>query len=289
MNASITICSECGGDIVASDSELVCDGCGLVVRETEIDRGPQWRSVDEESDRRHTGAPLTESRHDKGLSTEIGYENGSEVSDERQRQFVRLRRHHHNARISTKADRNRLYAYTEIRRLVSTLSLPVSVREQSCSLFATAQKNDLLCGRSLEGFAAATVYAVCRIQSIARTMDEIAEDARARRAELKTAYDALNTELDLPTGPIDPSEYLPRYASEIDVPTDVERRAGEYVERLAESGRIGGKNPSGVAAACLYVAALDDGISVTQQQVADLADVSRMTISSTVSDIKVVR
>ncbi|WP_459194384.1 transcription initiation factor IIB [Halosimplex sp. J119] len=279
-------CSECGGTLRESETETVCEDCGLVLAEDAVERGPEWRSLDEETDRRRTGAPLTASRHDRGLSTEIGYGTGSEVSGARQRQLVRMRRQHNRARLDSKAERNKLYAYTEIRRLVSAMSLPTSVRDQSCSLFSSAQSEDLLCGRSLEGFAAAVVYATCRTQSIARTMDEIVDVARADRSELKTAYDALNRELGLPIGPISPTEYLPRYASDLDVEADVESRAREYAVMLVESGRMGGKNPSGVAAACLYKAANERGIEVKQSQAAELADVSRMTIGSTVSDLE---
>ncbi|QLH84866.1 transcription initiation factor IIB [Halosimplex pelagicum] len=280
-----SVCPECGGRVRESETETVCEDCGLVAAEDAVERGPEWRSLEGDTDRRRTGAPLTESRHDRGLSTEIGYGTGSEVSGTRQRQLVRMRRQHNRARVDSKAERNKLYAYTEIRRLVSVMSLPTSVRDQSCSLFSSAQSEELLCGRSLEGFAAAVVYATCRTQSIARTMDEVVDVARAERSELKAAYDALNRELGLPVGPVSPTEYLPRYASDLDVDTDVERQAREYAVVLVESGRMGGKNPSGVAAACLYKAATEAGVDVKQTEAAELADVSRMTIGSTVGDL----
>jgi len=280
-------CTECSGRVRRTESELVCEQCGLVLEEDSIDPGPEWRSLDEDgADGKRTGAPLTRSRHDRGLSTEIGYGTGSEVSGKRQRQLVRMRRQHNRARLSSKADRNKVYAYTEIGRLVSSLSLPSSLREQSCALFDSAQSEDLLCGRSLEGFAAASVYATCRTRSIARTIDEIVDEARADRSELRRAYDALNRELGLPVGPISPTEYLPRYASQLDVESDVESRAREYVVKLTDSGEIGGKKPSGVAAACLYKAAFDLGVDLTQTAVAELANVTRMTVRSTVTDLK---
>lgn len=281
-------CGECGGRVRKAETEAVCEDCGLVLSEDAIERGPEWRSLDEDADRRRTGAPLTASRHDRGLSTEIGFGTGSEVSGKRQRQLVRMRRQHNRARLESKAERNKLYAHTEIRRLVSVMSLPTSVRDQSCSLFSSAQSKDLLCGRSLEGFAAAAVYATCRTQSIARTMDEVVDVARASKEELKTAYDALNRDLGLPVGPISPTEYLPRYASDLGVAAEVESRAREYAVMLVESGRVAGKNPSGVAAACLYKAADEAGVPLKQRDAADLAAVSRMTVSSTVRDIETV-
>ena len=278
-------CPECEGRLRETERQTICEKCGLVTAEDNIDRGPEWRSFEDGPDRQRTGAPLTRSRHDRGLSTEIGYGTGRRLTGRKRRQVARLRREHNRSRISSKAERNRVYGFTEIRRLISALSLPVSVREQACVLFKSAQSENLLKGRSLEGFAAATVYAVCRTLSIARTVDEIVDEARATKAELKVAYDAINRDIGLPTGPIDPSQYLPRYATVLDLDTPVEQRAREYVKRLTEAQAVGGRNPSGVAAGCLYAAADDckECEPITQAAAADAGDVSPVTIRSTVT------
>jgi transcription initiation factor TFIIB len=197
-----------------------------------------------------------------------------------------MRRQHNRARFSSKRDRNQAYALTEIQRLVAALGLAEMISEQACALFESAQSNDLLTGRSLEGFAAASVYASCRVGSLARTMDEIVTVARAKKPELKTAYSAMNSELGLPVGPIDPTEYLPRYTSELDLAASVESRAHAYVDALRERNAVGGKHPSGVAAACLYKAAEDFGAEITQTAVAGVGDVSRMTVRSTVDRLE---
>ncbi|ELY82510.1 Transcription factor TFIIB cyclin-related protein [Natrinema pallidum DSM 3751] len=266
----------------------------MVSAEDAIDRGPEWRSFeDDDTDRRRTGAPLTRSRHDRGLSTEIGYGSGSDsgyrsrLTGRKRRQIARLRREHNRARISSKAERNQVYGFAEIRRITALLSLPDSTREQACVLFESAQSDGLFQGRSLEGFAAAAIYAICRTRSVPRTIDEIADVARADGDELEVAYDALNRELGLPTGPIDPTQYLPRYASKLDLGSAVERRAREHVDALLEAGLIGGRNPSGVAAGCLYKAAgeRDEWPSLTQTAAAEVADVAAVTIRSTVTNI----
>ncbi|WP_408959833.1 transcription initiation factor IIB [Natrinema sp. 74] len=291
---SSVVCPECNSRLRWSGTEAVCEECGLVAGEDAIDRGPEWRSFDDDDvDRRRTGAPLTRSRHDRGLSTKIGYGTGSgsarrtRLTGRKRRQITRLRREHNRARIATKADRNQVYGFTEIRRITARLSLPDAIREQSCVLFDSAQSEGLFQGRSLEGFAAATVYATCRTSSNARTIDEIVAIARADADELSAAYDAMNRELGLPTGPIDPAEYLPRFASELGLETPIETRAMDHLEALLEAKRIGGRKPSGVAAACLYKAAgeREDWPTVTQADAADVADVVPVTIRSTVTAI----
>ncbi len=283
---TIATCPECGGRLRVTTTETVCEECGFVSAEHAIDHGPEWRSfADDDLDRKRTGAPLTRSRHDRGLSTEIGYGSGTRISGRKRRLFARLRKEHSRAQLSSKADRNRMLGFTEIRRIVAQLSLPVAAREQACVLFESAQTEGLLRGRSIEGFAAASLYATCRTLSISRTIDELVSIARADEAELKAAYRALNRELELPTGPIDPTEYLPRYASHLGLETTVECLAHEHVSTLREEGLISGRNPSGIAAACLYVAADEHGDAITQTDAADVADVSPATIRSTASEL----
>jgi transcription initiation factor TFIIB len=273
-------CPECDGRLRADDCETICTDCGLVVDEHAIDPGPEWRSfADDDTDPERTGAPLTRSRHDRGLSTEIG--RSTRLKGRKRRQMARLRRQHKRTQIASKAERNRVYAFTEIDHVVNALDLPESIQERACVLFESAQEEGLLQGRSIEGFAAAAVYATCRTASVSRTVGEVVGAARADRDELGVAYDALNRDLGLPTGPIDPREYLARFASELDLPPAVERRARELAERAREEGFDNGRNPGGVAAACLYTAAEGTDHAVTQRAAANVADVTPVTLRTT--------
>jgi transcription initiation factor TFIIB len=278
-------CPECQGSLRADDTETICSQCGLVVDEHAIDPGPEWRSFeDDATNPERTGAPLTRSRHDRGLSTEIGH--STRLKGRKRRQVARMRRQHKRTQIRSKAERNRVYAFTEIRRLVSALDLPEHVQEQACALFESAQSEGLLQGRSLEGFAAAVVYATCRTASVSRTVTEITKAAKATRQELDAAYDAMNRDLGLPTGPIDPREYLARFASKLDVPTAIEREARELAARAHEDGIDTGRNPGGVAAACLYTAAKRACYGLTQAEAAEVADVTPVTVRSTYYDLE---
>lgn len=275
-------CPECAGSLQHEQTETVCSQCGLVVTEDRIDHGPEWRSFSDGPNRERTGAPLTRSRHDRGLSTEIG--RSTRLKGRKRRRVARMRTQHDRARVSSTAERNQIYAFTEIRRLTGALSLPQHVRDQACVLFDSAQDENLLQGRSLEGFAAATVYAVCRTNGMARTLDEVSGAARADRRELQVAYDAMNRDLGLQTGPIPPRSYLPRFASELDLSTGIEREARETV--AAAGPTVGGRNPGGVAAASLYLAALETDEQITQAAAADVADVSAVTVRNAIAALR---
>lgn len=270
-------CPECAGSLRTEGTETVCSECGLVVSEDRLDRGPEWRNFEDGPDRRRTGAPLSRSRHDRGLSTEIGH--SKRLSGRKRRRLSRMRRQHDRSKVRSTAERNRIYGFTEIRRVVSAFSLPTDVRDQACVLFESAQDEGLLPGRSLEGFAAAAVYAVCRTNGLARTVEEITGTAKADRDEFQAAYDAMNRELGLQTGPIDPVEYLPRFATELDLGPDAEARARELLE-ATDNGAIGGRNPSGVAAAALYAVTCVEEGGPTQSESADVAGVTPVTLRS---------
>ena len=277
---SVDECPEGGGRTQADAAERVCSDCGLVVEADRIDHGPEWRSFsDDETNPKRTGAPLTRSRHDRGLSTEIG--RSTRVKGRKRRRLARMRTQHNRARISTKRDRNKVYAYTEIRRLTGALELPTNVRDAACALFDSAQAESLLRGRSLEGFAAACVYVACRTATVARTVGEVCAAAKATEAEHRAAFDAMNRELGLPIGPTGPAEYLPRFASDLGVGSGVERRAGELVDRAVTEGIANGRNPVGVAAACLYTAARERDADCTQRDAADAAGVTPVTVRRT--------
>jgi len=285
MSTTVTACPECDGSLRSDDRETVCTRCGLVVAEDNIDRGPEWRSFDDdETNRERTGAPLTRSRHDRGLSTEIG--RSTRLKGRKRRRIARMRRQHNRTKIGSKAERNQVYGFTEVRRLVGALGLSDHIRDRACVLFESAQDADLLRGRSLEGFAAAAVYATCRTSDVSRTVEEVVADAKATNAELRAAYDALNRELGLPTGPIDPREYIPRFASELDLPSGIERHARELAESAHEDGLVAGRNPAGVAAACLYTAASRREYPLTQETAADVADVTPVTLRATYQNLE---
>ena len=71
---------ECAGRQLGRDyerGELICEDCGLVLDDQFIDQGPEWRAFDVEQGekRARTGAPMTLTIHDKGLTTEISKKN----------------------------------------------------------------------------------------------------------------------------------------------------------------------------------------------------------------------
>ena len=275
-------CPECDGQVSTNAIETICEDCGLVIDEQRIDHGPEWRTHDQDQ-RKRTGAPLTAARHDRGLSTEIARRKdakGNELSGRKRQRLSRMRREQTRGRFQSKAERNLAHGLGEVRRIASVLELSDSIRDQACQLFRSAQNEDLLRGRSIEAIAAASIYGACRCNGHSRLLDDIVDAACVEQSRVTNAYKTLNIELGLPIQPIRPSEFIPRLASDLDVPAYIRQQARRLAEQSESTGVASGVKPSGFAAACLYKAGLEEGRWLTQAEVAVAASVTATTIRS---------
>ena len=280
------VCPECSGNLATdtAQGETVCEDCGLVVDEDEIDPGPEWRAFDaaEKDEKSRVGAPTTNMMHDKGLSTNIGWQDkdayGNSLSSRQRQKMQRLRTWNERFRTRDSKERNLKQALGEIDRMSSALGLPENVRETASVIYRRALDENLLPGRSIEGVATAAVYAAARQAGTPRSLDEISVVSRVERMELTRTYRYIVRELNLEIAPADPESYIPRFASDLDLSDEVERRARELVDHGRDAGLLSGKSPVGLAAAAVYAAALLCNEKVTQSEVSEVASISEVTI-----------
>jgi transcription initiation factor TFIIB len=276
-------CPDCDGRIIAEESERFCEECGLVVSDEEIDHGPEWRSYDGDGESKsRVGAPLTESLHDRGLSTEIGGQNrdsaGNRLSANQRRKMARLRKWDRRFKTQDSQDRNLRKGCGEIQRMVSALGLPKNVSETASMLFRQAVHDDILPGRSVEGVAGAAVYIAARIEKVPRTYSQMEPVSRVDVDSVKSAELCLLHELELGIEPTMPGEYLPQFADALDLSQDHIRKAEDLLADLQETPAISGKRPSALAASALFAAGVILGEVISQDAVSKRCDTTPVTI-----------
>ncbi len=280
-------CPECGSENLLQNeprAELVCDDCGLVVEQEQIDPGPDWRgfSTKETQEKSRIGAPMTKTIHDKGLTTHIDYKNkdafGRSLSTNQKQLMKRLRKWQNRIRTKDSKERNLQFALGEINRMASSLDIPESTKEVASMIYRKALDKELLPGRSIEGVASSSLYAACKQDKIPVSMDEVAETSRIEKRELARTYRYIERELGLKIAPVDPSEYIPRYASELNLSEEVQQKATEIIQKTAEKGLLSGKSPKGYAAAAVYLASIQCNEKRTQKEISQTAGVSEVTI-----------
>ena len=159
-------CKECGSRNLERDltrGELSCTDCGLVLEDNLIDQGAEWRAFSSEQgdQRARTGAPMNIMLHDKGLSTDIDWQNkdwsGKQITTSSQ--MYRMRKWQRRARVSNSKERNLSVALAELDRMAMQLdSLPKSVRQEAANVYKRTLEAGLIRGRSITGAVAASLY-----------------------------------------------------------------------------------------------------------------------------------
>ncbi len=272
-------------ELVRTDKgELLHEETGIIVEEENVDHGPEWRAFDhsERQNKSRVGSPMTQSRHDKGLTTDIDWRDtdasGRQLSAEKRSRMQRLRTWQERIRTQESGERNLQQALAEIDRIASATGVPKSVREIACVIYRQALERDLIRGRSIEGMGTASLMAACRQEGIPRSLDDLTKVSRVERREIGRSYRYISEELSLSLKPVEPGQYIPRFSSELDLEDETQRKAAEIVGQTTELGLHAGKSPTGFAAAAVYLASLVCSDQRTQHEIADIADVTVVTI-----------
>jgi transcription initiation factor TFIIB len=165
-----------------------------------------------------------------------------------------------------------------LARVMDGFDASETVRELARAFAHRAFAAELHVDQSLEAIAASAVYAAFRRDGETRTLDEMSAVADVNRTALGRSYRFLADELDIDLEPANPHEFVPRFAGLLDVSDGVAARAHDIVAECVEAGVLSGVKPAGVAAAALYLADNEHHGRLTQREVADVADVSEVTI-----------
>ncbi len=283
----IRSCPECGSNRLMRDydcAEIVCMNCGFVVAAKLADQGPEWRAFDDEqrAKRARAGAPLTFTIHDKGLSTMIDWHDrdvyGKRLAPGQKAQIYRLRKWQRRIRVSDATERNLAFALSEISKIANNLNLPKNILETASVIYRKAVKERLIRGRSIQGVTAAAIYVACRQCGVARTLDEIAQASTVNKKEVGRSYRFLIKELNYFIPPLKPSQYITKFSNQLTMQGKVEEIAHKILATAKELKLTSGRGPTGIAAAASYIASVLTGERKTQREIAEIAQVTEVTI-----------
>ena len=288
-------CPSCNkNELITDDSsgETFCKICGIVVSEGSEASGPEWRSFANDGvDKSRTGAGTSISIHDMGLSTVIGAVNkdatGKPLSSSMKQVFDRIRTWDSRSQAHTSTDRNLRQALSEMDKLKDKLSLTDIVIEKAAYIYRKAMERKLVKGRSIQGLVAACVYAACRDTNTPRTLDNVADGINIRRKDVARCYRLVHRELDLKIPVADPINNIPRIASVLELGEKIKRKAAAILRKAKDAGIVAGKDPTGLAAAALYLACITEGGNKTQKEVSVASGVTEVTIRNRCAGLRV--
>ena len=287
-------CGECGSRNIQIDDvrgEIICNECGLVIDDNRIDPGAEWRvfaGQDSGQNKERAGMKETKLLHDKGLSTDIDWQDrdfsGKRISGNRS-QLYRMRKWQRRARVSNSSERNLSVALAEIVRMCSQMELPKSITEEAAVLYRHAQGERICRGRSIEAVVAACVYITCRQTGLPSTLDEVAKYARAGRKEIGRTSRFVVRKLRIRIHAPRAGDYVSRFSSKLQLDAQVEAKATEMINQLEKMGEDNGKGPVSICAACIYISSILLDQRRTQRECSEAAGITEVTIRNRYKEI----
>ena len=265
-------------------AEIVCMGCGYVVVAELTNQGPEWRAFDAEQlkKRARAGAPTTFTIHDKGLSTTIDWHDrdihGQRFPQGQKAQIYRLRKWQRRIRVSDATERNLAFALSEISKISNNLNLPKNIIETASVTYRKAVKERLIRGRTIQGITAGAIYVACRQCGVTRTLEDISQASPANKKEIARSYRFLVKELDYFIKPVKPGQYVTKFCNQLAMQGNVEELAHKILFVASELRLTSGRGPTCIAAAVSYIASKLTGERKTQREIAEIAQVTEVTI-----------
>jgi transcription initiation factor TFIIB len=273
-----------------------------------IDHGAEWRAFnnDEREKKSRVGSPLTLTMHDMGLSTNIDYRDidaqGKVLPPNKREQAKMLRKWHSHMRANSSIDRNLTRALYELERICSQLNLSRSVKDRAAFIYRNAIKQNLIRGRSIESMIAACIYTACRYRTVPILYEDIMRVSRVNKKDLHRCYRLIYDQLQKDNIKItidnklhlnhtniiplnSPKNFLSRYSAELGLSPQTQLLARKILDYAMNLRILGGKDPSGLAAAALYIAAIKNNEKKTQRDVATVASITEVTVRNRYKDL----
>jgi transcription initiation factor TFIIB len=263
MNIPNGVCDHCGNEDLIEDEktgEIICAECGLVVSEVNL-------------------LGRTFIKDDRSTSSKT-------VSPENRNRINRLMVIDRRLRADDEDPYVLRIAIHEINRLVQSMHLPDYIKNIAENVYRNAQKEGLVARGTITGFAAASVYAACRMQGLPRTLNKFSEVSSDSVKDISRMYRILLSELNLSVELDNPLKHLSRIASALSLSHNSERLAAKILEVIIKSNGHIGKTPKGLAASALYIACKENREDCTQKDLSEAAGVSSLTIRKRVKQIR---
>ncbi|MEM2637165.1 MAG: TFIIB-type zinc ribbon-containing protein [Candidatus Korarchaeota archaeon] len=277
-------CPKCGGLEVVYDpqrGELICKKCGTVIRTDNIDLQSETRAFDvTEFQLARSGAPYSPTHFETQFSTILAPEEASRENRALVSRLVRLQRH---STLYSPIERNIQQAYEKLKEIKHRLDLPEQIAETAMEIYREAAQHRFTRGKHIVPMLIATIYLACRKHNMARPYEEIIkaldkEKDSIFKKQVTKSIRLLQQRLKLGIGYATAKNYIPLVAERLRLPAPVRATALDLIEKAEKKGISYGKDPAGLAAAALYIAAVIHQMRKTQQEVARAAHITEVTI-----------
>ena len=286
-------CQRCSKKQIITDlsiGEIFCASCGFVIHEKLENLGYESSSGDKQKDTRRTGAPITLSRNDFGLSTVISSENkdvhGKSIPFAFSSTVKRIRIQDARSRLAKRSDASFNAAFDFLERLQDKLSVSDSVKETAAHIYRKALERKITSGRSIYSVVAASMYIACRNTHTLRNLSDIATAANIKRTNIAQSYRAIVKQLDLKIPLVNQSDFILKISNTLKISAGTKNLAIEILKKATELDMIAGRDPAGMASASIYFSNVVRHDGFSQIQIANASGITAVTVRNRFHELK---
>ena len=288
LNSS-TLCTSCSSSQAAitdpESGETICSNCGMVITDKTDDiihQEERTSTFEVANKKARTGAPSSLARHDRGLTTIIGRSDkdasGQKIVSSTSSTFERLRTWESRIQVNSSTDRNLSKAFSQLQLLKDKLGLSDAIVEKTAYIYRKAEEKKLAKGRSIIAMLASALYIACRETETSRTIKDIATESNIKSKDIARNYRLLISELDIRVPIADPLKYTAKIANTAKLSERTKRYAFNTMNEVIKKEIPAGKHPASLAATVLYVACKKTGEHISQDNLAEAAGITGVTI-----------
>ena len=181
--------------------------------------------------------------------------------------------------------KNLIIALSELKRICGNLNIPTYVKNRALKLYKRCFKANILRGRSIAAMVAACSFYACKEKNYPIFFDEIIKESDSNDLLIKKCYNHLIKKFKLDPHNINPIYYIPRFRVQLGLGIDIENLCIKILNRYMQDQSIVGKNPKGLCAGALYLACKLKDIKIRQKDIADLFEITDITLRSRYKEI----
>ncbi|MFX1259674.1 MAG: transcription initiation factor IIB family protein [Promethearchaeota archaeon] len=276
-------------NISTKDGNIVCFNCGTVIGKNMVGIEQRAFSLEELNKKKTTEKRWRDIGPRTFISKEYVDSRGNLLEAKDKILFKRLDKIHGS--LIGSLERNKWEAKPKLKLLSSKLNIPTYIRETAWRIYCECAKKKLTMGRSIIGFVTASLYAAIRIHELPRLLEEVCDSELVPRKTVHQALGLLVKEilpiLGLKYKPITSNQLVFKFGNDLKLPINIQKRAANLLNRASKKGlNSNGKDPRGIAASAIYMAAKSSDNSRTQGEIAHIAKITEVTLRSRAKDLK---
>ncbi len=275
--------------IEIKDGDSVCIHCGMVLGRDLVGNERRAYTIEEIEKRRRTEPRWREFGPRTTIANTKTDSKGKALGAKGKTLFLRLSKIQQS--LISSIERNFWEAKPKLKMLCSKMNIPEYIRDTAWKIYSEVAKRKLTMGRSIDGFIAASLYAAIRVHEFPRLLEEVSDASMTSRRTVIRSLGMIVKEilpiLNLKYQPITAIQLVYRFGNDLGLTMKTQKRAVDMLMIATKNGLIRtGKDPKGMAASVIYMAAKETNERKTQAEIAEIAKCTEVTLRSRAKDIK---